>query len=194
MLFCFLSHRRERWQRQSHHCVSRVPHIWGHNRQGISQRADLPDKCTQVKPHTDVVLHTETGLLRVIHWLISDMEWDEVRVAFSQESFSFCRDAYSSVPVGGSAEFLCCRCCWLMTRSVYQYFTQNPCTQWWTRGGEGEVHKPSFISSPLKFSLVQFSLLFQMSQRSSLLIFFILPTYFCCPWWVNVKKPNVRRA
>lgn len=104
MLFCFLSPRRERWQWQSHHSVSRVPHIWRHNRQGISQRADLPNKCTQVKPHTDSVLHTLIRLLRVIHCLISAIQWDEVSVAFFQESFSFCRDAYSSMPVDGSAE------------------------------------------------------------------------------------------
>lgn len=79
-------------------------------------------------------------------------------------------------------------CCWLpQCLSVL-----HPCTQWRTRGDKGEGHKPSFISSPLKFSLVPFSLLFQTDQRSPLLIFSCFQPTFVAPDEWTFKKPNFR--
>lgn len=181
VLFCFLSHRRKRWQWQSHHSVSRVPHIWGHNRQGISQRADLPNECTQVNSTLTLfcthkldcrVCYSVLFLIcneikSVWHFSIRGLHFVEMLTLLCQE-----------MAVQASAQLLCSGCCGLMTQCVYQYCAQSLCTQGWTRGDKGEGWIPSFIHSSVKFSLILICLLFQMYQCCSLHIFsYFQPTF-----------------
>lgn len=94
-------------------------------------------------------------------------------MAFFQEWFTFCRDAYSSVPVDGSAglhRVPAQRMRWIIINDpkclsvLRTVFTHND-------GLKGGDYKLSFIYSSLKFSLVPFCLLFQIYQCLPLLIF-----------------------